>query len=120
MVNLLLRVHPRDLHVAAGWDHADPVLRLADLPLQDHRPEEQREPLDPHADGLGRGKVARLVQDDQRREPQDRQEIRHLRAVCQAPRVRNLKGGTEWPINPNAHRNAVRCPRRERALDQED
>ena len=45
--------------------------------LTEQRPEEQREPLDPHAHGLGRCEVARLVQDDQRDEPQEGQDVGH-------------------------------------------
>jgi hypothetical protein len=73
--DLLVGVHPGDPHVAAQRDRADAVLRLAALDLEQQRREEQREALDTHADGLGRGEVAGLVQDDEQGEPCECQEV---------------------------------------------
>src|SRR3712207_8431919 len=65
--------------VAAERGRADRVLGLADLLLGDDRREEQREALDPHADGLRRGEVAELVEDDQRAEAQEREDRKRTR-----------------------------------------
>ena len=75
--DLLRRVHAGDLHVAAERDRADRVLRLAAPRLRPQRREEQREALDAHPDRLGGREVAELVQHDQGREAQERQQPAH-------------------------------------------
>ena len=75
--DLLRRVHAGDLHVAAERDRADRVLRLAAPRLRPQRREEQREALDAHPDRLGGREVAELVQHDQGREAQERQDPAH-------------------------------------------
>ena len=62
---LLVGVHPGDLHEAPRGDRADPVLGLAALHRDQLRREEEEEALDPHPARLGGGEVARLVEDDQ-------------------------------------------------------
>ncbi len=75
----LVRVHPGDLHVAAERHGPDRVLRLPPPVLEQQRREEQREALDPHPDGLRRGEVAELVQDDQGGEAGEGEEVAHAR-----------------------------------------
>jgi hypothetical protein len=65
---VLVRVHPADLHVAARGDRADRVLGLPHLLAPDRRGEEERELLDPHAHPLGDAEVAQLVEDHEQRE----------------------------------------------------
>ena len=81
---LLLRVHPGDLHEAAERDRADPVLGLADLLLHDERREEQAESLDAHAARLGGDEVAELVQDDQRGEARECEEPAQARTASRS------------------------------------
>ena len=78
-----MRVHAGDPHVAAEWDRPDAVLGLAAAKAPQQRAEEQRESLDAHSDGLGREEVAALVQDDQRGETGEREEIGHREPVWQ-------------------------------------
>ena len=75
---LFVRIHPGDLHVAAERDRTYPVHGLAPAHTPEHRPKEQRELLDTHADGLRRREVAGLVQDDERRDTEECQQVRHL------------------------------------------
>ena len=63
-------------------DRADAVLRLPSANAEQQGPEEQREALDPHAHGLGRGEVAGLVQDDQGREAQEGENEGHRVSVA--------------------------------------
>ena len=46
------------------------------------RPEEQREALDAHPDGLRRGEVPDLVQEDQRGEAEEGEDAAHRR-ICE-------------------------------------
>ena len=75
---------PGDLHVAPERDRPDRVLGLGVLraPPPDQRREEQREALDAHADGLGGDEMAELMQDDQRGEAREREEITHAISVA--------------------------------------
>src|SRR4051794_10737905 len=82
--DLLLRVHPRDLHEPAERQPADAVLRLPALEAQARAPEEQREALDAHADGLRGGEVAELVEDDERREAGEREQPAHRATASSA------------------------------------
>jgi hypothetical protein len=75
--DLLERAHPGDLHVAPERDRPDRVLGLAALRARQQRREEQAEALHAHADELGHGEVAELVQDDQRREAQEGEKPAH-------------------------------------------
>ncbi len=83
--HLLVRVHAGDLHVATQRDRPDPVLRLAAPELDQHRSEEQREPLHAHADGLRSREVAGLVQDDQRGKAEERQYVGHRSPSVPSP-----------------------------------
>ena len=49
--------------------------------LRQQRREEQREALDAHPGGLGRGEVAELVQDDERGEAEEGQQPAHVRTA---------------------------------------
>jgi len=73
--DLLVRVHPGDLHVAAERDRTDAVLGLAAAELDQHGPEEQREAFDAHADRLRGQEVAELVEDDQGGEAGEREQV---------------------------------------------
>ena len=83
----LVRVHPRDLHVAARRDRPDRVFGLADLLPREQRREEQREALHPHAHGLGGREVARLVQDHEDDEAEEGQEPAHAATPWTSPRA---------------------------------
>ena len=61
----LFGAHPADLRVPPERDHADPVLGLPPGEFEQHRPEEQGEPLHPHPDRFGGEQVAELVQQDE-------------------------------------------------------
>jgi hypothetical protein len=84
---LLARVHPADLHEAAGGDPADAVLGLAAADLHERPAEEEHEALDAHADRLGRREVAGLVQDDQHREAREGQHPAHASAPIRSAAV---------------------------------
>src|SRR5205807_2130003 len=56
----------------------DPVLGLAAAGLDEQWPKEQREPLDAHPDRLGGDEMTELMQDDQRGEAEECQQVRHL------------------------------------------
>ena len=73
----LLRVHAGDLHVAAARGSRRSRTRSRRGGPEQRRREEQREALDAHADGLGRGEVAELVQDDQGADAEERQDPAH-------------------------------------------
>src|SRR5262249_4053902 len=79
-------VHARDLDVASERDRADPVLDAAADALDHGRREADVELPRPHADGLGREEVARLVDEDQEREAEDRRAEAH--ATGTRPRAR--------------------------------
>src|SRR5918999_593951 len=104
---VLVGVHPADLHVAPRGDRADAVLGLPHLLARQDRGEEEREALDPHADGLGRGEVPQLVEDDQEREADEGEQPAHAatpretaRASASASyRSENSRSGRAW-ISP--------------------
>src|SRR3954452_12655053 len=86
---LLVGAHPGDLHVAAEWDRPDGVLGLAAAELGQQRREEEREALDAHPGGLGRGEVPELVQDDERGEAEEGEQPAQVRtAISSDPTVR--------------------------------
>src|SRR6185369_16570880 len=70
-------VHPRDLHVAAERDRAEAVLHAVSLFLRDRRREADVEPPRPHPDRERGVEVARLVDEDQKSDADDRDEIGH-------------------------------------------
>ena len=76
-------VHPRDLHVAAERDRADPVLDPFPLPLHDRGREEDVEAPGPHLHGERGEEVARLVNEDQEGEAPDGDEDVHRPLVNQ-------------------------------------
>src|SRR4051812_3285558 len=78
---LLVGAHPGDLHVAAERDRPDGVLGLAAADLAQQRREEEREALDAHPGGLGRGEVPELVQDDERGEAEEGEQPAQVRTA---------------------------------------
>src|SRR5918996_4517606 len=83
--DVLRRVHAGDLHVAAERDRADRVLGLAAAVAREQRWEEEREPLDPHADRLGGREVPQLVQDDQGGEAEEGEQEAHACTAISSP-----------------------------------
>ena len=70
-------VHARDLHVAAERDRSDAVLDPVPLRLHDRGREAEIELARVHPDAAGDEEVARLVDEDQEREPEQRDEDTH-------------------------------------------
>ena len=84
------------------------------LTLDDQRREEEREALDAHADGLGGGEVAELVQDDQRGEAGEGEEPAHQRSARRPARrpararvAVGLEERLEGAHRPAGHRAAA-------------
>ena len=95
------------------------------LLLHDERREEQREPLDPHADRLRGDEVAELVQDDQRREAREREEPAQALTASRstsaaAVRARLRVGVVEVVEAPHGHGLASprACPRSRAAMSR--
>jgi hypothetical protein len=95
---LLPRVHAGDSHVAPERYRADAVLRLAASERHERSAEEQHEALDAHPNSLRRSEVARLVQDDQRREADEREDPAHRAAA---------RCSTSSPATTRASRSAA-------------
>src|SRR4029078_13613014 len=102
---LLVRVHPADLHVAARGNRADRVFGLPPLDPPDRRREEQREALHAHPHRLRRAEVAQLLEHHEQREAdegQDEAERGHAatpRAIsraCASAEYRSEKWRTGW------------------------
>src|ERR671935_207720 len=85
--DLLVGVHPGDADVAAERDRPHPVLRLAAADLRQDRREEEHEALDAPPDRLGGREVAELVQDDERREPDEREDPAHARTATSSAAI---------------------------------
>jgi hypothetical protein len=75
-IELLVRVHPRDLDEAAQRNRRDLKGRPVALEPEQRRSEADREPLDPHAAEPGDQEVPPLVQHDEEAEPDDCHEDR--------------------------------------------
>src|SRR5262245_30564286 len=87
-------VHPRDLHVAAEGDRAEPVLDPVPGRLQQRGWESDVELPRPHANPARGEEVARLVNQDQEREAEDRDENTHATADLSARRRASLSAST--------------------------
>ena len=118
-IELLLRVHARDPHVAAERDRADPVLGLAALDAPELRREEEEEALDPHPDRLRGGEVARLVEDDQHGEAEEGEDPAHAAtrsAISSRGELAGPRGRTRTAARSGraARCRCARGPRRSR------
>ena len=83
---LLVGVHPADLHVAPCGDQADGVLGLPHTLRGDRGREEERELLDPHAHQLRNREMPQLVQYHQRGKAGKRQDPAQLLGVLSGAR----------------------------------
>ena len=114
--HLLVRTHAGDLHVAAERDRPDRVLGLRALgpPAEDQRREEQREALDAHPDRLGGGEVPGFMQDDQRGEADEGEDVTHPESVAGRPcglgrlPAVSAPGGRRAPARARPRRRARR------------
>src|SRR5918992_5104473 len=88
-------VHPRDLHVAPERDRPDPVLDSVPDALHERRREEHVEPARAHPDRERDEEVAELVDEDQEREPDDRDgDIHRTSSVVRAAATRRASAST--------------------------
>ncbi len=100
-------MHSRDLHVAPERDRSDSVFDPLAPDADERWREADVEPARRHADGAGREEVARLVDEDEEAEPQDRDEDVH---VTSAPAARSARRRAAESASTSSSRSPAGAP----------